>query len=332
MSNFFQNPNANSVVIDRVPCTFAKPSKGSPGTHYTMVIFDKNNNVLYVGSECEHQHGEGIQALHEMSDGKSSTCFNVTSTFRKALNVMKQNKNQFVRIPSRYDREGISKPELKDCSLILTKAFDVAWESMVTVHNDRATKNAQKNAEFPTFGRKGQALQSLVNRLTTRLLSLPVVPHTGNKSLHVSNHHFIENKHVDMFVVREHTFIYETAIKDSPYAEGATHLVLSPADRPSRIFAVMNRDSTWTVDEESVRSYATDNHNFMTNSAGEFSNLIKAKHCPFCNMTFERMTKHTHGGKHITRVLEVVKSLTRAMSPTGLRMLNSPRHKYVFFR
>ena len=331
MSNFFQNPNANSVVIDRVPCSFAKPHKGSPGTHYTMVIFDKGNNVLYVGSECEHQHGEGIQALHEMSDGNAPTCFNVTSTFRKALNVVKQNKNQFIRIGSRYDT-GTAKPVLKDCSLVLTKAFDVAWESMVVTHNDRATKSAQKPEEFPTFGLKGNALQSLVNRLTTRLLSLPVIPHTGNKSLHVSNHHFLENKHVDMFVVREIRFNYDKTIKDSSYVEGATHLVLTPADRQSLVFAVMNHDGTWTVDDESVRTYAQDNHNFMTNSTGEFSNLIKSKHCPFCNMTFERMTKHTHGGKHITRVLEVVKSLTRAMSPTGLRMLNSPRHKYVFFR
>jgi len=331
MSNFFQNPNANSVVIDRVPCSFAKPHKGSPGTHYTMVIFDKGNNVLYVGSECEHQHGEGIQALHEMSDGNAPTCFNVTSTFRKALNVVKQNKNQFILMANRIDSRSV-KPVLKDCSLVLTKAFDVAWESMVVTHNARATRSAQKPEEFPTFGLKGNALQSLVNRLTTRLLSLPVIPHTGNKSLHVSNHHFLENKHVDMFVVREHTFGYGMEIKDFSYVEFSTHLVLTPADRQALIFAVMNRDGTWTVDEERIRTYAQDNHNFMTNSTGEFSNLIKSKHCPFCNMTFERMSKHTHGGKHITRVLEVVKSLTRAMSPTGLRMLNSPRHKYVFFR
>jgi hypothetical protein len=38
----------------------------------------------------------------------------------------------------------------------------------------------------------------------------------------------------------------------------------------------------------------------------------------------------SHGAKPIQ--VRVVKSLTRAMSPTGLRMLNSPRHKYVFFR
>lgn len=340
MSNFFKNPNANSVVVDRVPCAFAKADRnGNPGTHYTLVIFDKNSNVLYVGSECEHKHGEGIQALHELTAGNSKTCFSVTSTFRKALGVIKDDfKN---RTYNEYSREHqAKKPRMNDCSPILSKAFDIAWESMTAQHNKRARQFEEDSAaayvtRFPVFGKKALKYQLVADMLTSRIMNLPVRPDIGNHASRVSDHATSGVERLRLFEVGETTFNYAVTV---PTASGesrefmpGTYLVLRPAVS-SRIMAVRANDGKWYVDRVAVREYASDEHCFHSQEHGTFGRNISSSRCLFCNEVFQRMTKHTHGNKHVSRVLEVLGLLTKAMSPTGLRMLNNPRHKTTFFR
>jgi hypothetical protein len=313
MSNFFNNPNAHSVVVDRVPCAFAKAHNGESGTHYTVVIFDKKQNVLYVGSECEHKHGEAVQAFHEMG---GETCFSVTAKFRAALGRVKSLRGQSI---SSYRNE---LGELHGASPLMRAAFNTTKEHMIEVHNSRVSKEA---AERPM---EVVALQRLVDKLTRSVMTLPSVTSVGKHSHRVSHFH----KHVTLvprvLEVRNVTHTYSFTHNGFVLPSGNYLHLTTPLDTTT--FAVREPEQKkWLVDESAVRRWAENNHTSIVRNE-QFS--IPGSKCVFCGESYERMGKHTRGMKHKERVLDVVKLVCKAISPTGLRMINNPKHASAFFR
>lgn len=334
MTNFFQNPNAHSVVVDRVPCAFAKPNRdGSPGTHYTLVIFDKNQSVLYVGSECEHKHGEGVQALHEMGGGNEATCFRVTASFSNALNTIKKQRGKAI---SRYD----DAPRLQAGSPLLGQTFQVAWSAMRDKHNKRAESSDSSGDPYPTFGMKGIMLDNVVRRVSASMLNLPAKVTCGRgKSFDASPCSSIS--YAPVFRVVETTFRHDTVFGEIVVPAGSTRLALTTNDSISSFLAV-REGNQWHIDSDFVKRVASRNHNTIENFEKHgWSSLLREhlgpkihadEYCIFCAESFTRMSKHLKGGRHINRVSEVVALVTRATSSTGLRMINNPRHRNVFIR
>lgn len=326
--SFFNNPKVSSAVVERVPCAFAKPNPdGSVGTHYTVVLFDNKQNIMYVGSECEHKHGESVAALHEMG---GTTCFEITAKFRTELGKVKANKG--VRV-SHDPYRGDSK--LSGVGPLMEAAFSTAKSRMVKVHNNRVSTSEPR---FKVFTQKGPMLQRIVNKLTGNMLSLQGKVNLGNKAERTNTHVIQEQQYPSVFRVSE-TEVNEfsstlcAGTVDQPVAghvPPGLYLTLSPSNNNECIFAVRDAKGQWLIDEDRVKRYANTGNNPIEDSSSKWG--ISTKQCVFCNAHFERMSKHTQGAKHKDRVLEVVKLVCKATTPTGLRMVNNPRHKSAFFR
>lgn len=317
MTNFFKNTNAHSVVVERVPCAFAKPKSGEPmGTHYTVVIFDKNQSVLYVGSECEHVHGESVQALHEMG---GQTCFSITAKFRAALGRVNTLRGQSI---STYKND---LGELQDVSPLMRAAFNTTKNQMINVHNERVQPTKKEVSANIV------ALQKLVDKLTQQMLSLPLVIDEGRHKQNVTTSQKQEVKVPRVLKVEEHTYTYAFDHAGMLFPSGS-YLRLSPAN-DYETFAIKEHGvgGRWLVDEQKVRQFANNNHTSIATPELDGLKISKSK-CVFCGETYERMSKHTHGLKHKNRVVDVVKLVCKAISPTGLRMLNNPRYSATFFR
>jgi hypothetical protein len=333
---FFQNENISSVVVDRVACTFAKPtSDGKMGTHYTVVMFDKNKNVLYVGCECEHMHGEGVSALHEMS-GANNTCFKVTAAFKSALNFTKGHQGKTI---DRYSR---NTPSLKGVSPFLSNALDTAFMNIIEVHNKRVPKT-DGEIKYPLTGAYGEFMQTAVDRLTTNYLRLPTLQNTGRhaeKMQESLQHNALVRPRI--FTVTERKFDYPLQFNDetgTPYqVPPSTCLVLSPTENTDVRLAVKPMGKPWLFDGDDIRYRAEYLYEgFSHNSA--WKGIIRERkgfssdrtYCVYCGRSFTRMPKHAKSDPHRDAVQNLVRLVCRATSSTGLRILNNPRHRNSTF-
>jgi hypothetical protein len=105
------------------------------------------------------------------------------------------------------------------------------------------------------------------------------------------------------------------------------YLSLEPASE-NRTLAIRDpKTGTWYMDNDRILAFASRNHN-----CGTGQGTVSDRTCIFCGESYERMSKHLQGAKHKERVLEVVKLVCKATTPTGLRMINNPKHKSAFFR
>jgi len=82
--DFFYNPNIALTIVEKVPCAFA-PAKddGSYGAHYVCAMFDEDNNVVFIESQCEAKHGEDVISTMEEMGGR--TCYAYLAALKKVL-------------------------------------------------------------------------------------------------------------------------------------------------------------------------------------------------------------------------------------------------------
>jgi hypothetical protein len=323
MTNFFKNPKASSVVVERVPCSFAKASHGKIGTHYTVVIFDENKKLMYVGSECEHKHGEAVQAMHEMG---GTTCFSVTARFRAALNEATSSQKSLTHL--RHNREY---KKLENCPL-LNAAFEVVHDTMVLTHNKRWMEKTPRS-KFVHFPVKGPALQQIADKLTSKMMSLPEIAFRGNYANRLDPGYAagkVDTLRPRVFHFSEFTVANSLEFSTEILSPG-NYLMLSSHETPSEYdaLAVRKPNGQWLVDRERVWSFARNSWNPLqdTRQWG-----ISHNRCIYCGETYHRMSRHVQGARHKERVLELINMVCRATSPTGLRMINNPHHRSVFFR
>lgn len=82
--DFFSNQNIAYTIVEQVPCAFAKSPDGvTHGTHYTVLMLDKDKNVLYMSCQCEEEHGADIASTMEEMGGQ--TCFALRDKMRGYL-------------------------------------------------------------------------------------------------------------------------------------------------------------------------------------------------------------------------------------------------------
>jgi len=307
MVELFQNPNVATALVERLPCAFAPSVDGKMGTHYAMVLLDKKGNVIYVGSECEHKHGEGVQVLHEMGDQDSTLCYVVTAAFRKALRTLHDH-------PDAVLNEKDHRP--KDANILtghMWQMFSKVFSDSIEKHNKHVYERTVCDWSRHDF--RLAALQRTVNQVTGSLLGLPKTIETGSWPG--------KGTVLGATVVEQ---VEYPLVLDVKYSECYTmHF-----HNWSRSFATREAGS-WTVDEDAIKSFAKDNHTTFER-AGRFSKLYDERRCLFCAEDFQRMSKHTQGARHIDRVLEIAKLACKATSRMGLQMLNNPRTRSVFIK
>lgn len=342
--SMFTNPNVQSIVVDRVPCAFAKSKDGTTGTHYAMVLFDKNQNVMYVGSECEHIHGPGVQALHEMSDGNSPTCFKVTDAFSKALN---QTKAHHMKKMHPYGAPN----DLKNNSQLIQSALKMAWERTVSVHNKRYA--ALPEVEYSNnLSAKEQMMQRAINRVTQRYLNIPLLFNNGRKSSNLQHPPQIsEVVRPQIFTLRSRVLSYDMQPEGmaEPIPAGQRILGLHPAEDESVMWAVRTENTDWQILHYRIRECSRNvwagvagPGNIELNDNGvTFRQLMARKnrdshqrqdHCVFCGKSFDRITRHLQSRPHQDAVKAAIEMACRASSPVGLRMLNNRRFSSIFQR
>lgn len=311
MMELFSNPNVASVLVQRLPCAFAPTVQGKMGTHYAMVLLDKDNNVLYVGSECEAKHGDGVQALHELGDQDSTLCYVATSAFKKALSALHAHKGQHLDSVSMFP---------KDANLLngyMRSMFNSVWDMSCDKHNKRFA--AFMLGHMPHRLRRRDAMQKTVNHVTSSLLCLaPKLIDVGRMRGPATRTVVSEPVYHTIFEVicndvDEKKFIYKMGFVDGD------------------VFAV-REDGQWTVHEDVVKHWAESHHTIRDFRVKHGGYSRPAEKCLFCNETFTRMSKHTQGGKHIDRVLEVAKLTCKATSRMGLQMINNPKTRSVFIK
>jgi len=300
-TDFLSNPNVASVLVEKVPCSFAKPDKhGGVGTHFTMVLTNKAGHIMYVGSECEQKHGDSVEFFH--SEG-SATCFKVTAAFREALASIKNTKGVANYAPD------VVLPSSKN----LKYAINSAWEVMKAAHNSRIS------ADY-TLPLKQVALQNTVTKLANHLMTLPKVKLAEDTSETVKRTALV----TPLVVMNDLGYSPEFQYR------------LCPADNTGIRLALRRYDGSWDVQDDRVLSFAERNADCVNWPVEQSKHHGKVRStntvCSFCGGTFERMSKHLAGAKHKNRVLEIVRLLCKATTPTGLKMINNPKHRSAFFR
>lgn len=313
----FQNPNIASVLVERLPCAFAPTVNGKMGTHYAMVLLDKNNNVLYVGSECEHKHGESVQAIHDMGGQDNTLCYVATAAFRKALQALHDSKDIAIDV--------IQRP--KDSCLLenyMGVVFRTVWENACKKHNNRSVAKLFGNPG-PTM-RRQIAMQRTVNKVSASLLGLsPKEIDCGRPRGNITSNFSI--KQVPIF---PEVF----TVKCAPVNQGHSSAVY----HDNYIYRLYFHDDldafatraggAWTINEDMVKNWAREHWKVNTVAQPVKGDRL----CVFCGEQYSRMSKHTQGARHIDRVLEVAKLTCKATSRMGLQMLNNPKTRAVFIK
>lgn len=342
----FANPNIAAWVVERLPCTFAKPKPdGSAGTHYAMVLLDKNGNVLYIGSQCEHENGEGIQALHELGEA-NDTCFTSSAAFRKILGKIHASTDHLGELSKVLTVEDTLPPMLRT-------AMGRVWNEAANKHNKRRMSAlADMIIAADRQDLHIQGLNRILNRVVYNILNLhPMIDHGAHQD-RVHNTSFAKNelKFERIFQIRrrpfsEHDLKYTypdgQVINGVKLKEPGNHVVMVINNRndigPSdNIFAVRDiKPGAWSFDPEPLKRWASDNYtvfNNMQKAAMGLSAKDGKDYCLFCGDWFERMSRHIGGGKHIDRVVEVGALACKATSHTGLKLLNNPRYRTAFIK
>lgn len=307
----FTNPNIASVLVERLPCAFAPTVNGKMGTHYAMVLLDKEDNVLYVGSECEHKHGEGVQALHDLG-GDATLCYVATAAFKKALAALHASKQQ-IDIKADYP---------KDASLLknyMRVTFNSVWEHACMKHNQRFVSSMFGNPGFEM--RRQIAMQQTVDRVAASLLSLPPKD--------IDRGRFVPGGSITTpgFCVKQ-VPVYPEVFTCRCVSNQDTGVVYTLEFKNGVDTFARREGGAWVVNEDYIKQWAKEHFTVSTiPQPGK-----GPKKCLFCAEQFERMSKHTQGARHIDRVLEVTKLVCKATSRMGLRMLNNPRTRSTFIK
>lgn len=345
--DMFANPNIGAWVVEQVPCSFAKPdSYGRLGTHYSMVLLDKNHNLLYAGSECEHKHGEGVQAIHEMSGGKDS-CYTSSEAFRHALSLIHEGGNLPDNLPETASTKSLPPT--------LAGVLRAVWTMAVKKHNERSTARMwERVAERRNSGGKLAALQGAVDRVTASLLGIhPRVDHGRNQE-RVHNTSFAKTELIYPQVFRVvqrylnaggvEVLKDDSGINLPP--DGGTFTMMEFVHRSQPegvIFAVRDFNEKgepapgkWAFSKEAVRGWAHTHHTvFDAMQTEQFKVAAQKKdhgRCIFCGEDYDRMFRHIKGAKHGDRVVEVAGLVCKATTRLGLKMLNDPHHRTAFIK
>lgn len=351
MADMLENPNIGAVVVERLPCAFAPLGKnGEPGTHYAMVLLDNQNNVVYVGSECEHKHGEGIQAIYEMGGYSGDVCFAAADAFRKGLRTIHQAKGSIISY--REEPKGDGLPS------ILKRVLRSVWQDAADKHNTRIKEqnSVQWPDDLPGRSFKIKALQNALDRTLASILKLPALPDNWKESrvdvLPESRVDVLPEERIKFTNVRwpriftiedrffsKHEVQYEMTDKsviNGVKLEGdENRIVMYPSGfsmPKSKIFAVRDEQSRWSFDADRLKSWAQNHHNPFTDEISHALKLDIHRYCVFCQAEFDRMSRHTSGGKHIDRVVEIAQLGCKATTKLGLKLLNSPKHRSVFIK
>lgn len=340
--DMFSKPNIGTWVVEQIPCAFAKPNAdGTSGTHYAMVLLGKNGDVIYVGSECEHKHGAGIQAMHELGGG--GTCYAVSQRFSNILHRLSLAKGTSVRADISNEFTGEITSELPPTMAQLLKNV---WFTSASMHNKRAAAESLE----PRFHSdpKVRGLQQTVDRVTYSLLKLAPIVDIGRHADRILTPEKRELRYRSVFNVDQRICYNPSDVEgfkqntDITVPVNVPRICLSTIDwdRSSAVtvLAVRDQDShgesapgKWTLSTQAVQKWA--NHNHTAFSAGECLELgIKRNYCIFCGDTYDRMNKHVQGAKHIDRVVEVAGLVCKATSSLGLKMLNNPKHRTAFIK
>lgn len=94
---------------------------------------------------------------------------------------------------------------------------------------------------------------------------------------------------------------------------------------------VARRESkVWNVDIDSTKSIAS---RILTPDYEDRDALdARTNFCVFCQKQLTRPSKHLSGAQHLSRVTDIVKLVCKGLSPQGIRLINNPKHRSVFFR
>lgn len=354
------NSNIGAWVVEQVPCSFAKPDKnGKPGTHYAMVLLDKNQNVIYIGSECEHRHGDGIQVMHELGGENAYSCYKASVAFRDSLAGIHKAKNQIFG----YEMQETLKNKRKELPLMLNAALKGVLDTAIEKHNKRIADNTIRTNVL-TLGDPCSAEEDRKSRLLTTVANKVVYNAIGMKPLQSTGRFVNAWNTGDSRPVPQQTLPENDAVRqklDSSYlpifniqlSSYAVKKILNLNDNPDGevfdknqlfttmvvnddydqvVFAVRDpRDDRWHIAEEDIRTWAKRNHNPLSRSLFMRQLKVSDGHCLFCNERFDRMSRHVQGARHQSRVVEIVQLACRATSRTGLKMINNRRHSSAFF-
>ena len=349
-----KNPRVATSLIEQVPCAFAKTHRnGTPGTHYVMVLLDKDQNILHVGSECGHTHGPGVQVLHELG-GQADTCYAAVLPFVHTVEALKSHTGKQIG----------GNPETIKRSYVADRCLEVVWEKAVKKHNQRFL--TERLSHF-WVTRPHQAMQRVVDRVTASLLGFTPFEEHGRPNLKVDNT-FVHNVHYP------HVFrVYTRHLLDADSLAAFNEKLginlklqqkyttmelcapqsienLSPTERAALTkdgkgvpFAVRGFDEhgnpahgQWTCSQDVVMRFAKGFHTVLSDIDTDRFKLKSADpnkvHCIFCNGDYDRIQRHTGGAGHLDRVVQVASLVCKATTSTGLKMLNNPKHRAVFLR
>ena len=323
MTSFFNNPNVASAVVERLPCAFATAVNGKMGTHYAMVLLDKKANVIYVGSECEDKHGEGIQAFHDMGDGQQDTCYIAAAAFRKALAKLryKGGLGHLVDVPR----------EARQLPLVLEGVFNKVWEQAVNRHNERYS--VRVGSELYEQSSKLRVLEHTVNRVACNVLDIAPGVHHGNFPERIQKQHLVlgGDTYPPVFNVVLSALGTDTCCGAHWYEKlgAGPHPMLYFWDHS--IPVAVRYKGSWVLAEDAIKAWAVE-HCEVTSVRRHVPYQDPRRACIFCKEEFKRMSKHLVGAKHIDQVVNLVKLVCKATTRMGLHMLNDPRQRHVFIR
>lgn len=340
----FKNSNIGAWIVEQVPCAFAKPGRnGEPGTHYVMVLLDKNKNVMYVGSECEHTHGDGIQALHELSEGNTTTCFKSSTAFRAGLGAIHNSKGVQINSSKQQELVNAQLPHM------LNAALESVIRTCVKKHNTRVQEQAELSNGYIILGnatsadRKNDLMQRVANKVIYHAVNLkPLVTVGKNRGDTPVPPELYQKRDVNYVpIVRIYSrklqsYEYDGIFQYVPSEERPTNdqtfvtMMLSGGYEAELVAAQDPRNGRWHINDSLVRRWAKQNHTCFNHDRSKAFG-VSTDTCIFCQEKFSRMSRHMDGARHQNRVMELIQLATRATSRTGLRLLNNPRHFSAFY-
>lgn len=315
MSSLFNSKKVASAVVASVPCSFApKDSRGNPGLHKVVVLLDKDGAIQHLTCECLQKHGDGVQAILDLSGGDTTEtlCVAQLEPFNKLINMLRRSRRS-VTLPGVQFDQTMFHPLLK-----------AAFNNIFTQANE---KHAARAAWVRYFGLKLRPDTSCVKAsMFQRLINQLVSKHVGIVPFVTENALGREVEYPALFTVKNKTDI---TVEGSP-------VMFTLLLRNHEVAEYSN--NTWTQNEEEIRKLAAQHHHFLPRaSAGEWTwkdnKPIKYdEDCLFCGTSFDRMSRHIQGAKHADNVIATVALACRATTRAGLKMLNNPRHRPVFLK
>jgi hypothetical protein len=282
-----------------------------------VVLFNEQEQIVYVGSECEHRHGDAAIGAHEVG---SKTCYQVVTAFQDLLRPL--HKREVLGHTSMVVTDQTR--EILPPRLLNTLSY--AYSKMQVKHNERVMDAmALRNAIRPLG--KIEKMQLVVNRICQTVFNDDPQIDLGRNIGNISSSHLMTNATVMKRYKPPFTVEYDSLGPINAAAYGVSDLpqgtyitLLWHASGSPLAFRAKN--GKWHIAEDRIKTLAPQMYVAPGNKPGS---------CYFCAGDFTRITKHTQGAGHVTEVLKAVKQITRATEPAGLKILTNPKHGWAVF-